>query len=137
MTARGPIVGADRSGTGKTSLAIGLMRAFARAGLAVRGVKSGPDYIDPGYHRAATGHPGVNLDSWAMAPRLLDRLAGRQAAGADLVVVESAMGLFDGIPAAEGRSGAALFDGEGRSLGPAGARRGHVTGTFFHAIAQG
>jgi cobyrinic acid a,c-diamide synthase len=83
------------------------MRAFARAGLAVRGAKSGPDYIDPGYHAAATGHPGVNLDSWAMAPALIDRLASRQAAGADLVVVESAMGLFDGIPAAKGRAGAA------------------------------
>ena len=107
VTACGFIVGADRSSAGKTSLAIGLMRALARAGLAVRGAKSGPDYIDPGYHRAATGHPGVNLDSWAMAPALLDNLAGRQAAGADLLVVESAMGLFDGIPAADGRTGAA------------------------------
>lgn len=107
MTARGLIVAADRSGTGKTCLAIGLMRAFARTGLAVRGAKSGPDYIDPGFHRAATGHAGVNLDSWAMDPALLDRLAGRQATGADLLVVESAMGLFDGIPAAEGRTGAA------------------------------
>lgn len=107
MTARGLIVAADRSGAGKTSIAIGLMRAFARAGLAVRGAKSGPDYIDPGYHRAATGHAGVNLDSWAMAPALIDGLAGRQAAGADLVIVESAMGLFDGIPAAKGRTGAA------------------------------
>jgi len=107
MTGRGFIVAADRSGAGKTSIAIGLMRAFARAGLAVRGAKSGPDYIDPGYHRAATGHAGVNLDSWAMDPAFIDRLAGRQAAGADLLVVESAMGLFDGIPAAAGRSGAA------------------------------
>ncbi len=107
MTARGFIVAADRSGAGKTSIAIGLMRAFARAGLAVRGAKSGPDYIDPGYHRAATGHAGVNLDSWAMDPAFIDRLAGRQATGADLLVVESAMGLFDGIPAAKGRTGAA------------------------------
>ncbi|MFC5384715.1 cobyrinate a,c-diamide synthase [Aquamicrobium segne] len=107
MTARGFIVGADRSGAGKTCVTIGLMRAFARAGLAVRGAKSGPDYIDPSFHRAATGHPGVNLDSWAMEPTLIDRLAGQQAAGADLLVVESAMGLFDGIPGAQGRTGAA------------------------------
>ena len=107
MSARGLIVGAARSGAGKTSVAIGLMRAFARQGMAVRGAKSGPDYIDPGFHAAATGRDGVNLDSWAMAPDLLRDLAGRAAAGADLVIVESAMGLFDGIRAEPGRSGAA------------------------------
>jgi cobyrinic acid a,c-diamide synthase len=107
VSSHGFIVGADRSGAGKTSLAIGLMRAFARAGLVVRGAKSGPDYIDPGFHRAATGHEGVNLDSWAMEPALLDRLAGRQASGAGLVIIESAMGLFDGVEGVEGRTGAA------------------------------
>ena len=71
MSARGLIVGAPRSGSGKTSVTIGLLRAFARRGVVVRGAKSGPDYIDPGFHAAATGHPGVNLDSWAMAPALL------------------------------------------------------------------
>ena len=106
MTARAFIVGAARSGSGKTSVSVGLMRAFRRRGLAVRGAKSGPDYIDPGFHQAATGAPGVNLDSWAMAPALLDGLAAGQAA-ADVLVVESAMGLFDGIAAAPGRSGAA------------------------------
>ncbi len=44
---------------------------FARRGIEVRGAKSGPDYIDPGFHAAATGQPGVNLDSWAMPPTLL------------------------------------------------------------------
>jgi cobyrinic acid a,c-diamide synthase len=107
VTARAFIVGAARSGSGKTSVAVGLMRALARRGLKVRGAKSGPDYIDPGFHAAATGAPGVNLDSWAMGPGLLDRLAAGQAAGADVVVVESAMGLFDGIPGEAGRSGAA------------------------------
>ncbi|MBX3577947.1 MAG: cobyrinate a,c-diamide synthase [Rhizobiaceae bacterium] len=107
MSARGLIVGAPRSGSGKTSVAIGLMRAFAQRGLSVRGAKSGPDYIDPGFHAAATGLPGVNLDSWAMAPDLLDSLAALAAGDTDLVVVESAMGLFDGIPGEPGRSGSA------------------------------
>ncbi|MDN2565843.1 cobyrinate a,c-diamide synthase [Aquibium sp. A9E412] len=104
---RGLIVGAPRSGAGKTSVTIGLMRALVRRGVAVAGVKSGPDYIDPGFHAAATGRPGVNLDSWAMPPALVARLLADAAAGADLVVAESAMGLFDGIPGTPGRSGSA------------------------------
>jgi cobyrinic acid a,c-diamide synthase len=107
MTARGIIIGAPRSGSGKTSVTIGILRALARRGIAVRGAKSGPDYIDPGFHAAATGRPGVNLDSWAMAPTLLNSLASEAARDADLVFVESAMGLFDGIPGEAGRSGSA------------------------------
>lgn len=107
MTARGLIIGAPRSGSGKTSVTIGILRALSRRGLAMRGAKSGPDYIDPGFHAAATGVPGVNLDSWAMPPALLNGLAAKAASGADCVVVESAMGLFDGIPGEKGRSGSA------------------------------
>jgi cobyrinic acid a,c-diamide synthase len=107
VTARAIIVGAPRSGSGKTSVAIGVLRALARRGIRVRGAKSGPDYIDPGFHAAATGLSGVNLDSWAMPPALLNGLAGEAAGDADFVVLESAMGLFDGIPALEGRSGSA------------------------------
>ncbi|MBA8904717.1 cobyrinate a,c-diamide synthase [Aminobacter ciceronei] len=107
MTARGLIIGAPRSGSGKTSVTIGLLRALARRGIKVRGAKSGPDYIDPGFHAAATGRPGVNLDSWAMAPSLLNALAADASAEAEMVILESAMGLFDGIPAETGRSGAA------------------------------
>ncbi|GHD08634.1 cobyrinate a,c-diamide synthase [Tianweitania populi] len=107
MSARGLIIGAPRSGSGKTSVTIGLMRALARRGHTVRGGKSGPDYIDPGFHHAATGQPGVNLDSWAMMPDLLDHLISDQAQASDFLVVESAMGLFDGIRSEPGRSGAA------------------------------
>lgn len=107
MTARGIIIGAPRSGSGKTSVTIGILRALARRGIAVRGAKSGPDYIDPGFHAAATGRPGVNLDSWAMPPALLNSLASEAARDAELVFLESAMGLFDGIPGEPGRSGSA------------------------------
>jgi cobyrinic acid a,c-diamide synthase len=137
---RALIVGGARSGSGKTSVSVGLMRALARRGLAVRGAKSGPDYIDPGFHAAATGAPGVNLDSWAMPPALLDRLAAEQADGADLLVVESAMGLFDGIAAEPGRSGAAadlarrygvpvalILDVSGQSQTAAAIARGFAT----------
>ncbi|BCG93899.1 cobyrinate a,c-diamide synthase [Mesorhizobium sp. 131-2-1] len=107
MTARAIIIGAPRSGSGKTSVTIGILRALARRGLKVRGAKSGPDYIDPGFHTAATGLSGVNLDSWAMPPALLNALATQAAGDADFVILESAMGLFDGIPAPEGRTGSA------------------------------
>jgi len=107
MTPRAIIIGAPRSGSGKTSITIGLLRAFARRGVKVRGAKTGPDYIDPGFHEAATGSPGLNLDSWAMHPSLLRCLAAEQASDAELLIIESAMGLFDGIRSDENRSGAA------------------------------
>jgi cobyrinic acid a,c-diamide synthase len=66
--------------------------------------KSGPDYIDPAFHQAATGRDSINLDTWAMAPGLLDALVGGGAG--DLLLIEGAMGLFDGAPGAPGRSGA-------------------------------
>lgn len=107
MTARALIIGAPRSGSGKTSVTIGLLRAFARRGIKVRGIKTGPDYIDPGFHQAATHLPGLNLDSWAMAPDLLRHLAREQAEDTELILIESAMGLFDGIITEPNRSGAA------------------------------
>jgi cobyrinic acid a,c-diamide synthase len=107
MTPRALIIGAPRSGSGKTSVTIGLLRAFQRRGVKVRGIKTGPDYIDPGFHQAATRLPGLNLDSWAMEPDLLRHLAREQCEDAELVLIESAMGLFDGILGEPNRSGAA------------------------------
>ena len=105
MTARGLIVSAPRSGSGKTSVTLGLLAAFARRGLSVRGVKAGPDYIDTAFHAAATGRPGLNLDSWAMPPDLLGSLAADAACDADLLLIEGAMGLFDGVACEAGRRG--------------------------------
>jgi cobyrinic acid a,c-diamide synthase len=106
MTARGLIVAAPRSGGGKTTVTLGLLTALRRRGLRVSSAKSGPDYIDPAFHAAATGAASVNLDSWAMAPTLIDDLAGQAAQGADILVVESSMGLFDGVVGVAGRTGA-------------------------------
>lgn len=107
MTARGLIIAAPRSGAGKTSVTLGLLSAWRRAGRAVAAAKAGPDYLDTAFHAAATGRPGVNLDSWAMPPALLDGLAARAAADAELLLVEGAMGLFDGVAGPAGRRGAA------------------------------
>jgi cobyrinic acid a,c-diamide synthase len=103
---RGLMVAALRSGSGKTTVTLGLLRALARRGLAVSGAKCGPDYIDPAFHAVATGRPSLNLDGWAMTPGLMGALAARTAQGADVVVAEALMGIFDGVPAAPGRSGA-------------------------------
>ncbi len=102
----GLLVAAPRSGSGKTVVALGLMRALARTGLRVAGLKNGPDYIDPAFHAAATGRASLNLDSWAMAPDLVGALAADAAAGSDIVVAEGSMGLFDGVAAPRGRTGA-------------------------------
>lgn len=98
MTAPGILIAAARSGSGKTTLALGLMRALTRRGLRVSAVKCGPDYIDPAFHAAATGRDSLNLDSWAMEPAMIAELAAQASEGADLIIAEGAMGLFDGAP---------------------------------------
>lgn len=96
MIPPGLIISAPASGTGKTTVMLGLLAAFRAAGVAVQPFKSGPDYIDPAFHRAASGRASLNLDSWAMGGA---EIAGHLAAaeGADLVLAEGSMGLFDGV----------------------------------------
>jgi cobyrinic acid a,c-diamide synthase len=107
MTARALIVAAPRSGAGKTTVTLGLLAALRRRGVAVNAAKSGPDYIDPAFHAAATGAASVNLDSWAMEPALIDALMHAAARDPEYLVVEGAMGLFDGVAGPRGRTGAA------------------------------
>ncbi|MER6133297.1 cobyrinate a,c-diamide synthase [Streptomyces sp. NPDC001815] len=90
------VVAAPSSGSGKTTVATGLMAAFAARGLAVSPHKVGPDYIDPGYHALATGRPGRNLDAYLCGAELIAPLFAHGARGCDLAVVEGVMGLFDG-----------------------------------------
>ena len=99
MTAPGLLISAPASGTGKTTLTLGLARAFRDRGLVVQPYKSGPDYIDPAFHRAATGRASFNLDTWAMGPGRIADLLGK-AAGADLILAEGSMGLHDGVAVA-------------------------------------
>ncbi len=140
MTPRGLVIGAPRSGSGKTTVTLALIAALRRRGLVVRAAKSGPDYIDPAFHAVASGAPVPNLDSWAMPPPLLDRLAAEAASGAALLVVESAMGLFDGVAGPPGRTGAAadlaarlrlpvllVLDVSGQSQTAAAVARGFAT----------
>ncbi|OAN53176.1 cobyrinic acid a,c-diamide synthase [Paramagnetospirillum marisnigri] len=93
---RGLIIAAPSSGSGKTSVTLGLLRLLAGRGFAVASAKVGPDYIDPAFHASASGRPCFNLDSWAMRPQTVAGLAGRLAQGAELLICEGVMGLFDG-----------------------------------------
>ncbi|MHB9862700.1 cobyrinate a,c-diamide synthase [Streptomyces sp. YIM S03343] len=90
------VVAAPSSGSGKTTVATGLMAAFAARGLAVSPHKVGPDYIDPGYHSLATGRVGRNLDAYLCGAELVAPLFLHGAAGCDVAVVEGVMGLYDG-----------------------------------------
>jgi len=90
----GVILSAPSSGAGKTTVTLGLLHALSRNGILVRGAKSGPDYIDPRFHEAACGVPCLNLDAWAMSAERVKALA----AGDGLLLIEGAMGLFDGAP---------------------------------------
>lgn len=106
---KGVIIAAPSSGSGKTTVAIGLLRLLAREGSTVRCAKSGPDYIDSDFLEAACDAPCTNLDAWAMPPERLAAIA----AGDGFLVVEGAMGLFDGAPP-QGRGSTADL---ARSLG--------------------
>lgn len=99
----GLMISAPASGTGKTTVMLGLLRALANKGLAVQPFKSGPDYIDPAFHLAAARRPSFNLDSWSMSGALIRQIA-QCADAADIVIAEGSMGLYDGV-AANGECG--------------------------------
>ncbi len=102
-TPPGLVISAPTSGAGKTTVTLGIARALRDRKFVVQPFKCGPDYIDPALHQAAARRVSVNLDSWAMSPGTIASLAGC-AGGADIILAEGAMGLFDGVAKA-GQSG--------------------------------
>ncbi|MGE5201383.1 MAG: cobyrinate a,c-diamide synthase [Acidobacteriota bacterium] len=107
---RGLVLASPHSRSGKTVLALALLRALARAGTRVVSAKAGPDYIDAAFHAAASGAACLNLDCWAMRPALLRALVRRLADAGELVLCEGVMGLFDGVGASETGSTAELAE---------------------------
>ena len=95
MPDTGLILAAPASGSGKTTVTLALLRALSDRGLPIRAAKSGPDYIDPRFHEAACGRPCLNLDAWAMSPA---RIAALATGAPGPLLIEGAMGLFDGAP---------------------------------------
>lgn len=90
------VVGATSSGTGKTSVSLGIIAALRQRGLEVQTFKTGPDFLDPSYLAIVSGRPCYNLDGWMMGREYIERLVAKACADADIAVIEGAMGLFDG-----------------------------------------
>lgn len=100
--AKALVVAAPHSGSGKTLVTLGLIRALRNAGHTVASAKLGPDYIDPQFHAAASGSPCLNLDMWAMGQPMCSALLSHLTRQADIAIVEGVMGLFDGPAGARG-----------------------------------
>lgn len=101
----GLMIAAPQSGSGKTTVTLGLLRALKRRGVALAPGKAGPDYIDPAFHAAASGETCFNYDPWAMRKDLLLANASLQSQGDRMMVIEAMMGLFDGAADGSGSAG--------------------------------
>ncbi len=104
MTCRALLISAAASGCGKTTVTLGLLRAFRNRGLRVGAAKIGPDFIDPAFHHVAAGRRSATLDLWGMRERTLRAELATVAAESDIVLIEGVMGLFDGARDGSGSS---------------------------------
>src|SRR5262245_36709897 len=93
---KGCVISAPTSGSGKTTVTLGLLSALRERGMRVQAFKVGPDFIDPGLHEIASGAPSHNLDGWMLSRETNERLYAGASSGVDIAVVEGVMGLFDG-----------------------------------------
>ena len=89
------LIGGTGSGCGKTTLTLGLLRAFTRRGLKVQPYKVGPDYIDTGWHSAVSGVASRNLDAFMLPASTLNWLYNQHMQAADIAVIEGVMGLLE------------------------------------------
>lgn len=94
--APGIIISAPNSGSGKTIVSLGILRAIKDSGLKIQAFKNGPDYIDPGFHEIACGRKSYNLDTWAMNEKNIKQILSKSY-DADLIITEGSMGLYDGV----------------------------------------
>ena len=92
------LIAAPTSGSGKTTIARGLMALLTGKGYRVQPFKCGPDYIDTKFHEAVCGRPSINLDTFMATPEHVRELFVRYGKDADICIVEGMMGLFDGYP---------------------------------------
>jgi len=90
------VIAGTNSGVGKTTLTIGLMAALQKKGLRVQGFKCGPDYIDPSFHKAVTGRPSRNIDSFMFEADVVRDIVRRATQGSDIGIIEGVMGFYDG-----------------------------------------
>lgn len=90
------LIAAASSNCGKTTFTVALLRALRRKGISVQPYKCGPDYIDPMFHRQASGVESVNLDTVMASREHVSELFSRYGRDADICVVEGVMGLYDG-----------------------------------------
>lgn len=132
------VIAGTNSGCGKTTLSTGIMAALVKRGLRVQPFKVGPDYIDPMFHTFITGRHSRNLDSWMLGEDTVAYLLQKNAADADIAVIEGVMGLYDGFGgnSAEGSTAHVskiinapvilVVNGDGMSLSAAALIRGYA-----------